>query len=91
VFVGRTPSRWFPRPVWPISEQDRRDASSVTPRRLREERVLHSPARIWAGEPCPLAALSGRHGPTKLFAATQERTLVARMRAVDSDRTIRNA
>ena len=38
--------------------KDRRGATCVTPRRLREERVLHSPARYEAGEPLPRAALS---------------------------------
>ena len=41
-----------PRPYFGAGRQpatgmkDRRGATSVTPRRLREERVLHSPAKI---------------------------------------------
>ena len=48
--------------------KDRRGATFVTPRRLREERVLHSPARYEAGEPFPLSGLSwSRRGGSALL------------------------
>jgi hypothetical protein len=44
-----------PEPGLPISLKDRRDATLAS-RRLREERVLHVPARIWAGTLSPYGA-----------------------------------
>jgi hypothetical protein len=58
--------------------KDRRGATFVTPRRLREERVLHSPARYEAGEPIPPAALSARRAGGSLVVRLVQKPLGVR-------------